>query len=768
MSPKTCRPKRERGGRRSLVRGAAGGLALGLLGLGALGLGAALAGPVKSVRVTTYQELAEGQEQGVIITSLGDVRIGAATARLALPVATDDSVRALAAAADGTVYVGTGGETAAVQLYQKGQLRKHAQLPAGPWVTALCVRDGAPGHVLAATAQDGRIFDVGPDGKVELWGQVEAEHVWGLVRDGATTYVATGPGALYALDDADAGPGRAAQSPSKARKIFSTPTRQFLSLARGEDGALYVGTADDAVLYRIEPPRGGKAAVARAVHDFAGNEVRAIVARAGQVFVAVNDMQRGETQNRGARITTPPAGTAPGVKAAPPPSSSGTTPPQAPSLVEKKGKGALFRIDEAGRVEQLHAVSDGFYNALALDAAGNLFAAASTPGGRARVYQVLPDRTVVAALEFKEGDALALSLAGERLVGTGNSAALYRILGDGEAPKDAAYLSKVFDASAAARWGTLRFLADGGVRVETRSGNLQKPDSSWSGWQALAEPGRIAATGEQLGRIASPAGRYLQARFLFGAAAVLKDFTVHYQPVNLRPRISEILVGEDPLGRAARGRVPGSHLRSKSTLVKVRWKVENPDEDELSYRVAVRPANGAAGAATELGWLRLSGPEPIGRTELDWNIDSLPDGLYEIKVSVSDERSNPPELALGHELVSAPFVIDNRRPELRDVRFTPRSAPVEKAAPAAPGTPASAGTLSGSAVDGVSAISELSFSVDGGEFFPIAPRDGVLDGASEDFQVRLPALQPGAHAVLVRTMDAADNVTTVQLVIQVR
>jgi hypothetical protein len=746
-------------------------LASGLwLACGGLGPGAALAGPVKSVRVTTYQELAEGQEQGVIITSMGDVRIGAATARLALPVATDDSVRALAAAADGTVYVGTGGEVAAVQIYQKGQLRKHAQLPAGPWVTALCVRDGAPGHVLAATVQDGRIFDVGPDGKVELWGQVEAEHVWGLLRDGTTTYIATGPGALYALDDADAGPGRAAQSQHRARKIFSTPARQFLALARGEDGALYVGTADDAVLYRIEPPRGSKAASARAVHDFAGNEVRSIVARAGQIFVAVNDMQRGETQGHGTRITTPPAGTAPGIKAAPPASSSGTTPPAPPSLVEKKGKGALFRIDEAGRVEQLHAVSDGFYNALALDAAGSLFAAASTPGGRARVYQVLPDRSVVAALELKEGDALALSFGGERLVGTGNSAALYRVLGEGEAPRDAAYLSKVFDANAAARWGTLRYLAGGAVRVETRSGNLQKPDPSWSAWQPLTEPGRIAATGEQFGRIASPAGRYLQARFLLGSAAVLKDFTVHYQPVNLRPRVTEILVGEDPLGRAARGRVLGSHLRSKSTLVKVRWKVDNPDEDELTYRVAVRavsgtsapgPAPGPGGSpGGDVGWLRLSGPEPIARTELDWNTDSLPDGLYEMKVSVSDERSNPPELALTHELISAPFVIDNRRPELRDVRVTPRAADAAG--------PATAGILSGSAVDSVSTLTELAFSVDGGEFLPIAPRDGVLDGASEDFQARLPALQPGAHAVLVRAVDAADNVATVQLVIQVR
>lgn len=764
-----------------MKRGRWAGLAgrvLGTAALSALGLGAALAGPPKAVRVTTYQELAEGQDQGVIITSKGDVRVGHDTVRLALPSATDDSVRALAAAPDGTVYLGTGGDAVSVLIYQKGPngtIRKHAQLPAGSWVTALCVRDGAPGHVLAATAQDGRIFDIGPDGKVQLWGQVEAEHIWGLVRDGATTYIATGPAALYALDDADAGPGKAVagQVSPRARKIFSTPARHFLALARGDDGALYVGTADDAVLYRIEPPRGTKGTpAARALHDFAGNEVRAIVARSGQVFVAVNDMQRGETQSRGARITPPAAGTAPGVKAAPAASGSGSTPAAAPSLVEKKGKGALFRIDDAGRVEQLHAITDGFYNALHLDAAGSLYAAASTPGGRGRVYQALPDRSVLALLELKEGDALALSFGAERLVGTGNSAALYRVLD--EPPKDAAYLSKVLDASSAARWGTLRYLAEGPVRVETRSGNLQKPDASWSAWQPLLEPGRVAATGEQHGRVASPAGRYLQARFTLGQGpggqgrGVLKDFTLHYQPVNLRPRLTEVLVGEDPQGRAARGRVVGTHLRSKSTLIKLRWKVENPDEDELSYRVYVRPAGTVPGAvaaagAGEAGWLRLSGPESIARTELDWNTDTVPDGLYEVRVTVSDERSNPPEQTLTHELISAPFLVDNKRPELRDVRFAAGPGGAQAQA-----LSQSAGTLSGSAADGTSAIAELGFSIDGGDFFPIGPRDGVLDGTSEDFQVRLPALTPGAHVVLVRAVDAADNVATVQLVIQVR
>ena len=102
--------------------------------------------------------------------------------------------------------------------------------------------------------------------------------------------------------------------------------RQFLALHRGEDGGLYVGTADDAVLYRIDPAGGG-----RAIHDFAGNEVRAIVQHGGSLYVAVNDMQRGDAAAKATptKITPAPAGSVPGVKApAPPGSPSSATVPR--------------------------------------------------------------------------------------------------------------------------------------------------------------------------------------------------------------------------------------------------------------------------------------------------------------------------------------------------------------------------------------------------------------------------------------------------------
>ena len=69
-----------------------------------------------------------------------------------------------------------------------------------------------------------------------------------------------------------------------------------------------------------------------------------------------------------------------------------------------------------------------------------------------------------------------------------------------------------------------------------------------------------------------------------------------------------------------------------------------------------------------------------------------------------------------------------------------------------------------------SPIAELSYSVDGGDFYPVGPKDGVLDDLSEEFSVRPPKAQlsPGAHTILVRATDAADNATTAQILVSIK
>ncbi len=71
---------------------------------------------------------------------------------------------------------------------------------------------------------------------------------------------------------------------------------------------------------------------------------------------------------------------------------------------------------------------------------------------------------------------------------------------------------------------------------------------------------------------------------------------------------------------------------------------------------------------------------------------------------------------------------------------------------------------SGVARDSFSPISELAYSVDGGDWQPFSPRDGIFDDPVEEFRVTLPpGLQPGTHSLAVRAVDAADNVGAAQI-----
>ena len=59
--------------------------------------------------------------------------------------------------------------------------------------------------------------------------------------------------------------------------------------------------------------------------------------------------------------------------------------------------------------------------------------------------------------------------------------------------------------------------------------------------------------------------------------------------------------------------------------------------------------------------------------------------------------------------------------------------------------------------DGVGPIIRADYAMDGREFRPMRPDDGVLDGAGETFTLFLGALASGGHTVTVRVADEAEN-----------
>ncbi len=727
--------------RRSLaIRSAFTLLALPALALAATATSAGAA-TSKSFRQTTARDFEEGEATASMILPDGTVVPGMKTSPVALDAA---FVWCSTISPDGkTAYFGTGdqGRIYAVDVAGgEARARRVATLDAA-WVTALVARPD--GTLVAGTTPGGKLFTIDPkkaekaektgDGKgdagVRPFATLGTDHVWSLALDGKTgvVYAGTGgPGKIFAVDRS-----------GHAKELWDSGDKHVVSLLQADDKHLLAGTSETAILFRV-----GLDGHAEALADFDAEEVRAIARSGNSVYVAVNDFEHaapalaaGPVPARGTRITVSPTGS---------PASAGSLPRPG----QRKAKAALYRIDPDGRTEQIFSIGDGYFTTLAVDDDGRAFVGTGTEG---RVYRVDPDRRAALAIDLPERQALTLLRAGKNfLVGTGDVGGLYRVT---PAPaKQATYLSRVLDADFPSRWGLLRWHGSHELGVATRSGNTAKPDATWSAFGDLDHP---RATGDGgVGMVGSPSARYVQYRLTFGAAeagAHVGEVTLAYLPQNQRARITEITVGDSSgaaplatggaLGALGGAATTTATTRSHSPVVKLHWKVDNTDGDDLIYRLSFRDENDAV-------WRPLGGPEPLTRTDFDWNTEGLPDGFYVVRVVVSDERSEPRDRALDAALDSAPILVDNRKPEVA-------------------GLVAKYPFVSGRAHDDQSPLTSLEYAIDGGEWQLLSPADGICDDLVESFTVKLPVLPPGPHAVTVRAWDSADNVGAASVTVRV-
>src|SRR6266545_1326161 len=606
----------------------------------------------KSFRQTSAKDFEEGEASGSMVLPTGEVVPGMKATSLGLEGA---FAWCIARSPDGrTAYIGTGDDgkiwavdVTAAPSSKQARARKIAALDAA-WVTALAVR--ADGTLLAASTPGGKISSVDPKtGKAKVLATLGADHVWALALDAktGTVYAGTGgPGKIFAVDAA-----------GKARAIWDSGDKHVVALIYAGDKHLYAGTSEEAILYRVATD--GRA---EAVADFDAEEVRALATSndGRTLYAAVNDFERAATTllgpaaaaPRGTKVTTASSGS---------PASAGALPrPGA-----RKAKAALYRIDPDGRMEQMFSIGDGYFTAVAVDDEGRAYVGTGSEG---RVFRIAPDRTAALAIDVPERQALALLRTGKSfLIATGDVGGIYRAE---PAPSgQASYLSRVLDGEYRAKWGLLRWSGARALAIETRSGNTAKPDPTWSGFAKLERPHPTADGG--VGQVQSPAARYVQYRVTFEAAdARLSGVTLAYLPQNQRARITEVSVADGGgapsfgggaasggLGALAAAATLPPPPRVHSAVLKLRWKVENPDGDELTYRLAFREQNDAV-------WRPLGGPDPLTKTDLDWNTEALPDGSYVVRVTASDERSEPRERALEAQLISEPILIDNRKPQV--------------------------------------------------------------------------------------------------------
>lgn len=642
----------------------------------------------------SIDKLSGGDLKGVAVSSDGAVHAGFTLGNA--PIPDNASTFSALTLADGTTLVGTS-PNGRVYRVTGDAVSTFADTGALAVTSMVQAKNGT---IYAATIPDGKIFKVA-QGRADLFATLpDASHVWALVMDRAQTglFAAAGPeGRVFRVE--------ANGSPSV---YFKSNESHMVSLALADNGDLYAGSSGKGgQLYRITGP--GRATV---VFNMPGEEVKAIAVGKGGVVWAISN-EYGEPPEAPKRPAA--AGhAAPGPSGGPRP---------------KAGKGVLYRFDAQGRPERMMKHDDTHYLALTLDEQGRPFVGT---GANGRVYTVDDGHVVTLLADTDERQVSALTVSGGKGYVLGSDPpVLHRIVGRGG--PDAVWTSKVLDAGLRARFGTLSWQARGTLELSTRTGNTATPDDTWSAWSAP-----VATAGP----ISSGAARYVQvrARWARDPNAVLSEVTIPFVTENVRPVVTEI-TAQNKGGHVKEptASVPpsGGDVGKHDSVVKVAWKVENPDSDPLRYRVAFKREG------QNLWRDALKTDEVLTKSELEWDTAALPEGKYRVRVEASDEPANPPDQVQKHALESETVLVDNTPPRIENLQLTGRR-------------------LKAKVVDGTSPIQRVELAVDGKlEWRPLAAADGVFDTADEavdaDVSILVP---PGAHTVMVRAYDTAGNATT--------
>lgn len=669
----------------------------------------------------TADKLGGGEQQGTAVTSTGLVVAGWSTARTALSGGV--SVRSALLRPDGSILVGVAPEGRVIKVDAQGKESIVADLEGA--FAATSIVQGPGDKIYVATYPKGEIFVVDPNAAVgvnpsapkppkpKAWVKLPSDHVWGLAYDGKKKelFAATGPdGKIYRIDAA-----------GKFQVHHAVDDEQVVSIAIGGDGTLYAGTSPKGLLYAIKTPLD-----ARVIEDFHGNDVKSIVVVPGKngkgaatetLYCIANEYSGGGES---------PKPKVPGTKQP----VSAYEPPKA-----TKGKGELWKFEDPAGVakgERLHHddTTPFFSLAAPLDAKPGGYVAYVGTSNEGKVVAVddVHGWATLAKVDERQVGAIALAASagkGSWFV-TGDAAVAHRVTGIG-AP-DATWTSRALDAGLKATFGKLSWRSDGPLELETRTGATEKPDDTWSKWSApITQPGKTTA----------PAGRYVQVRARWkGQPATLRAVSIAFVTENLRAIVTDVTVptkGELPKA----GAIPasGSEVPKHDATIKLTWKVDDPDNDALRYRLWYKREGTAI-------WRPITkDDEPISSSDYSWNTEALAEGWYRVRVEASDEMANPIGGALKHALDSAAFSVDNTPPTIEGLRVTK-------------------GVLEGTAKDGVGPIARLEVEIDGKPpWRPIAPKDGILDDATEAIAAPLD-LPAGNHVVALRAYDAAGNSVT--------
>jgi hypothetical protein len=716
--------------------------------------GLAIAGQPAVWETSGRVELLKGDARGVSITDTGVLML---SPKLTEVFNTQQTyIWSSAVDNQGNVFLGTGhdGKTYKITAAGAGTLLYDA---AELDVTALAIGPG--GIVFAGTSPDGKVYRITADGKAEVYFDPGDKYIWSLavMPDGSLAVGTGDSGKLYRV--------RAAGASPESSVLVSTNQTHVISLAVTPQGDLIAGTDSGGLVLRVSPE--GKTF---ALFDTQLREIHALAPAAdGSIYaLALSDAAAS------ARAPSTPA-------VAPVQPTEGATPSTTVTItaIDESGapiqtqpgptrsrsdvsnaRSAVFRIlpDGATDVVWSSPTVTAFSIAPGLQPGSVLIGTAD----KGRIYSVTNDGRDNLLLQSPEGQISSLFVRNNQVfAASSNQGKLFRF--GNELVNEGTFESPVRDAKLTASWGRIWWRGGGTVEVQTRTGNGERPDATWSDWSAVYR-------NPEGNQISSPRARFIQWRATVRASGSqsapswVEDVSVAYLPRNVAPEVLSISVlpigvglqqivpvtvdpnvessGLDPSLFGLVAQVPPRRFYQRGAR-SFQWQAEDRNSDTLEYAIYYRALN-------EQTFRLLKDKLRDNFYTIDGA--TLADGRYVIKVIASDAPDNPPGQKLTGERLSEPVDIDNTPPVVKTT--------------GEPQIARDGVRVVFSVDDATGKVKKADASLDGGAWVPVFPEDGIADSGHEVYMVEFGQLGPGEHTISLRSFDSSGNAGTLSVTIK--
>lgn len=723
-----------------------------------------IASPVYAATTHTWiqsdeTEFYKGTTQNVSVLSTGEIQLSPKTE--VIQGIRGAFVWSMAVDSKNRVFIGTGdpgciysikNDAEAVELFHSPEL----------YIQSLAI--DKQGNLYAGTAPRGIIYRINPRGEASVFCCLPATYIWDIAVDSdSNIFAATGNDGILFKITPEGNP----------TVFFDSPETNLLDIHIDPFNNVYIGTEPSGLVYKITPS--GQPHV---LYDASEGEIHCIN------MDAQGNLYAGTAV--GAQPHLPPAPTAQPVAQAgvitslfreerswdlnipeEMPMAQQVSLQQQRSVIKEaelapKTTGApttpnfIYKITRDGLAQKVFETNQAFILGISLDTQNNLYVAT---GNKSGVFKVCCNGTSINLTNIEEVHALCCINTdnNELYVGTGNRGKVYKIYPS--FVKEGHFMSNAFDTVTQSNWGCIYWTdvqpAGTTISLTTRTGNCEKPDSTWSDWST-----QYTSPGE---RIASPPARFIQYNATLQTTYAditpsLAMVSLSYLPKNQPPKIINFSMEKESIGTPQKSQDTKTNGKTETkaqtspkqhhqmALKNIQWEVEDPNNDNLQLTVYYKGID-------EKPW-KVIEKTSQKKGSCTWDTLRLPDGQYQIKLMASDEPDNPPETAMSVENTLQPIVVDN-------------SKPVIKSLSAAAGTGGKY-IITGMVKDDYNTIVKVQYTLDGQDWVSAYPVDGMFDSTEESFQITTKPLTSGDYTLILNAFDSEGNIGIEKIVFEVK